>query len=128
MGEYPWCQGDYDPEEEAMAAVWGPEMQRRREKKISIQKGSQMHPELKRLLEQYGGLFDRNLYDYWIYGSPMRPMSATWARIPDAVYMQADKSATGYHTYVAVPEALSQEVVARYELKLVSMGKENLGE
>lgn len=56
----------------------------------------------------------------FVYGSPMRPMSASWARIPGATFLNASVRATGYHTYVAVPELLDARVIASYELEFVS--------
>lgn len=75
---------------------------------------------LQSLLSAMSELLDQDLSTHTVYGSPMRPMSGTWARIDGAVYMPADKAATGYHTYVAVPAPLAQAVVANYELVLVN--------
>lgn len=81
----------------------------------------QVHtPEIVQLLQQYSEIMGEDLSQYAVYGSPMRPMSAAWAHIPDAVYMPADKALTGYHTYVAVPRVLSSDMVASYELAFVS--------
>ena len=67
-----------------------------------------------------------DLSAYHVYGSPMRPMSSVWARIEGAVYINADRSSTGYHTYVAVPAVLSQDVIDRYELEFVSHPAEEI--
>lgn len=56
---------------------------------------------------------------FWIYGSPMRPMSAVWAPIPDVRFVNADKAATGMHTWVVTPNALDQKTISSYELELV---------
>jgi hypothetical protein len=56
----------------------------------------------------------------FVYGSRCRPISGTWAKIPDAEYQQSNASETGYHTLVVVPERLSRDVVNAYELVLVS--------
>lgn len=60
---------------------------------------------------------------YVVYGSRSRPISSTWARIPDAVYIQNDQAtqrATGFHTYVAVPQMLDKKIVKSYDLTFVS--------
>jgi hypothetical protein len=61
-----------------------------------------------------------DLTGYHVYGAPMRPMSGSWARIDGAVFINADKSTTGYHTYVVVPELLDRDTIERYELRFVS--------
>jgi hypothetical protein len=61
-----------------------------------------------------------DLSAYHVYGAPMRPMSGSWARIDGAVFINADKSTSGYHTYVAVPELLDRDTIERYELRFVS--------
>lgn len=71
---------------------------------------------IRQLLAQYSELLGEDLSNHIVYGSPMRPMSSVWARIPDAVFMQSNKRSTGYHTFVAVPVVLEQEQVDRYEL------------
>ena len=53
---------------------------------------------------------------YWVYGSPCRPMSSAWARIPNACYVNADKSMTGMHTWVIVPARLERSIIDSYEL------------
>lgn len=81
----------------------------------------QVHtPAICTLLSEFSEIMRVDLSNYIVYGSAMRPMSSTWAHIPDAVYMPADKTATGYHTYVAVPRVLSSDTVASYELTFVS--------
>jgi hypothetical protein len=77
-------------------------------------------PEVVALLKRDGDLLGEDLSKYFVYGSFNRPMDSTWARIQGAVYIQTDKWKTGYHTYVAVPELLENETVARYELRFVS--------
>ena len=57
--------------------------------------------------------------EFWIYGSPMRPMFASWARIEGARYVNADKQVTGMHTWAVVPNTLSQEMVDRFDLTLI---------
>lgn len=74
---------------------------------------------LQTILAGMSELLEQDLSAYTVYGSPMCPMSGTWARIDGAVYIPADKWATGYHTYVAVPAPLAQSVIASYELVLV---------
>lgn len=76
--------------------------------------------EVMALLEEYGNRVGGDLSRYLVYGSPMRPMSASWARIEGAVYMQVDKAITGYHTYIATPLTLPKELVDRFELVFVS--------
>jgi len=72
------------------------------------------------LLVQYGELLGLEMASYLVYGSACRPMSAAWARIPDAVFMPSERYSTGYHTYVAVPALLDEETVRQYELTFVS--------
>lgn len=77
--------------------------------------------EMLALLEQESearGGFD--LTKFLVYGSALRPVSGIWMRIPDAAFIQVDKAATGYHTYVVVPVPLCQGEVDRYELSFVS--------
>lgn len=81
----------------------------------------QIHsPEILALLHQEGDLLGLDLSSYVVYGSSYRPMSRIWARIDNAVFMQVDKQQTSYHTYVAVPELLTKEIIERYELSFVS--------
>lgn len=68
------------------------------------------------LLQQYSELLGEDLSNHHVYGSPMRPMSSAWARIPNAVFMQTNRQETGYHTFVAVPTPLESSEVNRYEL------------
>lgn len=75
-----------------------------------------MSTTIQSLLTLYGERVGENLSNHHLYGSPMRPMSSVWARIPDAVFMQSTRAETGYHTIVAVPEPLTNEDVNRYEL------------
>lgn len=79
---------------------------------------------LQAMLAGMSELFGQDLSAYTVYGSPMRPMSGTWARIDGAVYMPTDKATTGYHTYVAVPDPLALSVVANYELVFVGKGEQ----
>jgi hypothetical protein len=72
------------------------------------------------LLKRDGDLLGQDLTRHFVYGSFNRPMNSLWARIDGAVYIQADKWKTGYHTFVAVPQTLDNETVARYELEFVS--------
>jgi hypothetical protein len=76
--------------------------------------------EMLKLLQQYSELLGNDLSTYVVYGSPLRPISAVWARIDDAVFMNADKRSTGYHNYVAVPLILDKEIIKSYELEFVS--------
>ncbi|HEX3642698.1 MAG TPA: hypothetical protein VHV10_15540 [Ktedonobacteraceae bacterium] len=71
------------------------------------------------LLEQYGELEQKDISSYMVYGSPCRPLSASWVQIPDAIIMNTDKIAT-YYNYVAVPTRLDRETRDSYELSLVS--------
>jgi hypothetical protein len=54
-----------------------------------------------------------------LYGSPNRPMSGSWARIPGAAYITADVRDTGLHTWVVVPDEIDPALVESYELRLV---------
>ena len=76
--------------------------------------------EILELLRQYGELHQKDLSSYVVYGSPCRPLSSSWVSIPHAVLMTADKAATGYYNYVAVPVRLDRETRDSYELNLVS--------
>jgi hypothetical protein len=72
------------------------------------------------LLKRDGELLGQDLTRHFVYGSYNRPMNSLWASISNAVYIQADKYQTGYHTYVAVPATLDDETISRYELAFVS--------
>jgi len=81
----------------------------------------QVHsPAMLALLVQYGELLGLEMASYLVYGSACRPMSAAWARIPDAVFMPSERYQTGYHTYIAVPTYLDEETMKSYELTFVS--------
>jgi hypothetical protein len=93
--------------------------------------GSQFQAEVERrqvhtpgviaLLKRDGDLLGQDLTRCFVYGSFNRPMDSIWARVHEAaVYIQCDKSRTGYHTYVAVPALLDEETISRYELEFVS--------
>lgn len=83
-------------------------------------------PEIVQMLAQYSEIMGEDLSKYVVYGSPMRPMTAAWAHIPNVVYMPADKALTGYHTYVAVPSCLAPQTVESYELTFVSRPGEEI--
>lgn len=103
----------------AIKEQYGPDATRvpKRVFQEELEKRAVHTPEMQVLLrDSYMG----DLSAYYVYGAPMRPMSGSWARIDGAVYINADKQTTGYHTYVAVPEALDKEVIERYELTFVS--------
>ncbi len=53
---------------------------------------------------------------HWVYGSYNRPISSLWARIPDAIYVSADKATTNMWTWVVVPGKLDEKTVQNYEL------------
>jgi hypothetical protein len=72
------------------------------------------------LLETLRNSYMGDLSAYHVYGAPMRPMSGSWARIDGAVFINADKSRSGYHTYVAVPMPLEKGMIESYELEFVS--------
>lgn len=56
----------------------------------------------------------------WIYGSRNRPISASWARIPGANYVQLDHKTNDWtYTWVVVPEKLDKKTIDGYELCLV---------
>lgn len=57
----------------------------------------------------------------WVYGSSMRPISAVWARIEGAHYIQVDHRMNGgIFTLIAVDAPLSAGVIADYELQFVA--------
>jgi len=67
--------------------------------------------------------YEGDLTHRWVYGSPMRPMSSSWARLPGgAVYLNADKAKTGFHSYVVVLAKLDKEIIEKYDLVFVSHG------
>lgn len=84
---------------------------------VDLKKPKCHTPEMLAILKD---TYEGDLTACYVYGSPMRPMSATWARIPGATFLNADKRATGYHTYVATLETLPQETINSYELVFVS--------
>jgi hypothetical protein len=51
-----------------------------------------------------------------IYGSRNRPVNSSWAKIPDAVYLDGDVRNTGIWTWVVTPNELSPDLVKKYEL------------
>lgn len=82
----------------------------------AIDEANEKYAPVKHLLEQYGELLGQDITSYYTYGSPMRPMSATWARIEGAVFMQDGKKTTEYYTIVATPEPLTLDIVVKFEL------------
>ena len=77
-------------------------------------------PEIIAMLERQSELFGVDATSYIVYGSTMRPVSTIWFRVEDAMCIPADRQQTGYHTYIAVPNALDKEVIEKYELEFVS--------
>lgn len=68
-----------------------------------------------------------NLARRFVYGSPMRPMSSVWARIPGAaIYIPCNRQKTGFHTYIAVLARLDKEIIEKYDLVFVSHGGVNV--
>jgi hypothetical protein len=55
----------------------------------------------------------------WVYGSHTSPMDDKWpgTSIPNAIYVPADVHATSMYAWVVVPAPLSEDVVARYQLR-----------
>ena len=51
-----------------------------------------------------------------IYASPNRPMSAIWATIPNAVYVDGGYPKDNVWTWVITPRPLDEETIYRYEL------------
>lgn len=51
-----------------------------------------------------------------VYASRNRPMSAVWARIDKAHYVQSDYRETGVHTWVVTPEPLDDDTLYKFEL------------
>jgi hypothetical protein len=58
--------------------------------------------------------------DKFVYGCACRALSATWCKIDGAQIVQVDQKATGMYSHVIVDQRLSREVMAQYELVLVS--------
>lgn len=52
----------------------------------------------------------------WVYASEHHPMQASWARIPDAVYVPSAQERTGVLTWVVTPGPLSEDLIAGYQL------------
>jgi hypothetical protein len=116
--------GYYDAREihENMQAIFGPDVQHLSASKFQqeLEKRLIHTPEVVALLKHDGELLGQDLSQSFVYGS-VRPISSLWARVHDAaVYIQTDKQATGYHTYVAVPARLDNEIIESYELSFVS--------
>jgi hypothetical protein len=79
-------------------------------------------PEMLKLLESN---VMGDLRSYTVYGS-YRPISAAWARIPDAVYLPVPNwQGYGYSTYVATPAPIEREVQESYELTFLSRPSPN---
>lgn len=74
-----------------------------------------MNETIQALLKKHGELLGMDLSAYHVYGSPMRPVSHSWARIRGAEYIQVVR-ATGYHTLIVVLTPLDKETVEDYEL------------
>lgn len=72
------------------------------------------------LLQQHGALLGQDLSRSFVYGSSHRPMNSSWRVHEAAVYIQTDKQATGYYTYIAVPTRLDAERIDLDELTFVS--------
>jgi len=62
----------------------------------------------------------QDLTGCYVYGSPIHPISSTWARFQGAVYFDSDKKVSGYHSYVAVPALLDTETVRHYSFVFIS--------
>ncbi len=54
--------------------------------------------------------------EFYIYGSLYRPMSGSWARIPGAIFVNADYSTDRVHTWVVSEHALAPTVIDSFEL------------
>ena len=79
------------------------------------------------MLEMLKNNPEGNLSRRFVYGSPIRPMSSVWARLPGAaIYIPADRQKTGYHTYIAVLAKLNKEIIEKYDLVFVSHGGVNV--
>lgn len=113
--------GYYNQQElhENMKSIFGPDVECLPGSKFQAEvERRQVHTkEMIALLWKQGDLLGEYLCGHVVYGS-YRPISASWARIDNAVYIQVDEA--GYHTYVAVPGVLDNEVIERYELHFVS--------
>lgn len=80
-------------------------------------------PEVQHQLALMGDLLGEDYSTCTVYGSTHRPMSAAWARIPGAIFMQTDQARqvrTRVYTYVGVPAPLDQRTIESYELTFVS--------
>ena len=51
-----------------------------------------------------------------VYASRNRPISPTWASVPQAHYVHDDWGKTGVHTWVVTPEPVSDKKIFDYEL------------
>jgi hypothetical protein len=115
---------------ENMQDIFGPDVIRLPASQFQAElERRQVHTsEVVALLKHNGELLGQDLTRHFVYGSFNRPIGASWASIDNAVYIQADKSRTGYYTYVAVPATLDDETIERYELKFVSRPAATEGE
>ena len=77
-------------------------------------------PEMLELLQKQSEFYERDMTSWHVYGSLLRPMSASWARLGDALFILSDKRATNYHSYVVVPEPLSRATIEHYDLVFIS--------
>ncbi len=59
---------------------------------------------------------EHGITHHWVYGSYNRPISSLWARIPDAIYVSADKATSTMWTWVVVSGKLDEKTVQNYEL------------
>ncbi len=53
----------------------------------------------------------------FVYGSRYRPVQASWANIPDAIYIDGNKEETDMLTWVVVPARLPKEIVSGFQLE-----------
>jgi hypothetical protein len=81
-----------------------------------IQQASDMYD----LTPPYTGLF-KGEQDIYIYGSPNRPMSGSWARIEGAYYVTADFRTHRVHTFIVVAHELDHATIQSYELTVEPM-------
>src|SRR5438132_1219439 len=72
------------------------------------------------LTPPYTGLF-KEAREIFIYGSPNRPMSASWARIEGAYYVTADFRTHRVHTFIVVTYELDHATIQAYELTVEPM-------
>jgi hypothetical protein len=77
-----------------------------------------LRTDARRVVHHIGWVRVHGRRHWWVYGSPTRPMNEQWpgSAIPGAIYVEADKQATGMQSWVVVTTELPQVLVSHYQL------------